>query len=83
METIVFAPQYRVRVQQRLAVVASAREHGLTGDSRRFGLDRKTVWAWGLPERARVYTFDRFSMALHGLTPAEKLIPHFSADTAA
>jgi hypothetical protein len=30
-----------------------------------------------------VYTFDRFSMALHGLTPAEKVVPRFPADTAA
>ena len=68
---------------QRSAVVASARGHGLTGAGRRFGLDRETVRAWGLPEWARVYTFDRFSMALHGLTPAEKVVPRFPADTAA
>jgi hypothetical protein len=30
-----------------------------------------------------VYTFDRFSMALHGSTPAEKVVSRFPADTAA
>lgn len=43
MEKIVIPPQYRLRVKQPLAVVAYAREHGLNGASRRFGLDRKTV----------------------------------------
>lgn len=46
MEKIVIAPQYRLRVKARLAVVAYALEHGLKGASRRFGLDRKTVRAW-------------------------------------
>ncbi len=43
---MVIAPQYRLRVKQRLGVVAYALEHGLKGASRRFGLDRKTVRAW-------------------------------------
>lgn len=34
MEKIVIAPQYRLRVKQRLAVVAYALEHGLKGASR-------------------------------------------------
>jgi len=46
MEKIVITPQYRVRVKQRVAVVAYALAHGLKGSSPRFGLDRKTVRAW-------------------------------------
>ncbi|MDP3940355.1 MAG: helix-turn-helix domain-containing protein [Deltaproteobacteria bacterium] len=52
METIVIAPQYRLRVKQRVGVVAYALEHGLKGASRRFGLDRKTVRAWVRRRRA-------------------------------
>jgi len=40
------APRYRLRVKQRLAIVAYAIEHGVLPASRRFGLDRKTIREW-------------------------------------
>ena len=38
--------QYRVRVKQRMAIVAYAREHGIKPASRHFGLARRTVRTW-------------------------------------
>ena len=40
------APRYRLRVKQRMAIVAYAIEHGVLPASRRFGLDRKTIREW-------------------------------------
>jgi transposase InsO family protein len=42
----VVAPRYRLRVKQRLAIVAYATTHSLLAASRRFGLDRKTIREW-------------------------------------
>jgi transposase InsO family protein len=56
-------------------------------DSEEFWSQREfptvTDAAAALPEWERVYNFDRFSMALHGLTPAEKLVTRCPAETAA
>jgi transposase len=38
--------QYRVRVTQRMEVVAYAREHGIKPAGRHFGLARRTVRTW-------------------------------------
>jgi len=38
--------RYRLRVKQRLAIVAFAREHGIKPASRHFGFARRTVRAW-------------------------------------
>jgi len=38
--------EHRTRVQQRLAAVEYAYEHGLSAAGRKFGLDRKTVREW-------------------------------------
>ncbi len=38
--------EHRCRVQQRLAAVEYADEHGLSAAGRKFGLDRKTVREW-------------------------------------
>ena len=38
--------QYRLRVKQRMAIVAFAREHGIKPASRHFGFARRTVRTW-------------------------------------
>ena len=38
--------QYRVRVKQRMVIVAYAREHGIKPASRHFGFARRTVRTW-------------------------------------
>jgi len=38
--------RYRLRVKQRLAIVAFAREHGIKPASRHFGFARRTVRTW-------------------------------------
>ena len=38
--------QFRLRVKQRLAIVAFAREHGIKPTSRHFGFARRTVRTW-------------------------------------
>ena len=38
--------QFRLRVKQRLAIVAFAREHGIKPASRHFGFARRTVRTW-------------------------------------
>src|SRR6266852_4976736 len=40
------APRYRLRVKQRMAIVAYAIQHRVLPASRRFGLDRKTIREW-------------------------------------
>ena len=42
----VIPPQYRVRVKQRLKVLAYAEEHGLKPAARHFALSRTTVREW-------------------------------------
>lgn len=46
MSSIVIPVRYRLRVKQRLAVVAYAEEYGVKPASRRFGLNRKTIRQW-------------------------------------
>jgi transposase len=43
---LVISPQYRVRVNQRLKVLAYAEEHGLKPAARHFALSRTTVREW-------------------------------------
>src|SRR5688500_14804396 len=38
--------RYRLRLKQRLAIVAYAAEHGVKPAGRHFGIDRKTVREW-------------------------------------
>ena len=38
--------QYRLRVKQRMAIVAFAREYGIKPASRHFGFARRTVRTW-------------------------------------
>jgi hypothetical protein len=38
--------RYRLRVKQRLAIVAYAVAHGIKPATRRFGLERKTIRRW-------------------------------------
>ena len=46
MADLVIPPQYRVRVKQRLRVLAYAEEHGLKPAARHFALSRTTVREW-------------------------------------
>ena len=46
MANVVIPPQYRVRVKQRLKVLAYAEEHGLKPAARHFALSRTTVREW-------------------------------------
>jgi transposase len=87
MEKIMIAPQYQLRVKQRLGVVAYAVEHGLKGASRRFGLDRKTVRAWVRRWRAAGVTglLPRYPTNRPTRLPAEvvRCIEHARRDYAA
>ena len=46
MSECVISARYRLRVKQRLAIVAFAREHGIKPASRHFGFTRRTVRTW-------------------------------------
>ena len=46
MANVVIPPQYRVRVKQRLKVLAYAEEHGLKPAARHFAISRTTVREW-------------------------------------
>lgn len=47
LTTLKIAKRYHHTVKSRLAIVHYATDHGIKGAARRFGLDRKTIRAWG------------------------------------
>jgi transposase InsO family protein len=52
MPDFVIPPRYRLRVKQRLVVIAYAEAHGVKPAGRHFGLNRKTVREWRDRHRA-------------------------------
>jgi transposase len=53
MSEVAIPSRYRLRVRQRLVIVAYAEEHGVKPAGRHFGLDRKTVREWRDRRRAQ------------------------------